>query len=107
MVLVWYVHHIGRSLRVAALIELVGTDTRKLLDELYLDHGAAPKFERPTVCAQRSGVITQIDHKVLVRTAEAGECVLTLLPALGEFVPAGAPLFEISGDIERLDVLLR
>ena len=32
MVLVWYVHHIGRSLRVAALIELVGTDTRKLLD---------------------------------------------------------------------------
>ena len=29
MVLVWYVNHIGRSLRVSALIELVGTDTRK------------------------------------------------------------------------------
>lgn len=103
MVLVWYVHHIGRSLRVAALIELVGKDTRKLLDELYVDHGRAPSFERPTVCARRSGVITQIDHKALVRTAAAGECVLTLLPALGEFVPAGAPLLEISGKVERLD----
>jgi uncharacterized membrane protein len=31
--LVLYVHHIGRSLRVSALIELVGNDTRRLLDE--------------------------------------------------------------------------
>src|SRR5688500_18228934 len=117
MVLVWYVHHIGRSLRVAALIELVGTDTRKLLDELYVDHGAALSFERPTICARRSGVITRIDHKTLVRTAAASECVLTLVrpaaacgralplgPALGELVPAGAPLFEIAGKVERLDV---
>lgn len=37
MVLVWYVHQIGRLLRVAALIELVGTDTRKVLDEVYAD----------------------------------------------------------------------
>ena len=28
-VLVMYVHHIGRSLRVSALIELVGRDTRR------------------------------------------------------------------------------
>ena len=34
-VLVIYVHHIGRSLRVSALIELVGKDTRRLLDEAY------------------------------------------------------------------------
>lgn len=104
MVLVWYVHHIGRSLRVSALIELVGTDTRKLLDALYTDHGATPRWQRRTVCAPRSGVIKQIDHKTLVEVAESGSCVLNLLPALGEFVPAGAPLFEISGEGERLDV---
>ena len=34
-VLVIYVHHIGQSLRVASLIELVGTDTRGLIDEHY------------------------------------------------------------------------
>ena len=35
--LVLYVDHIGRSLRVSALIELVGTDTRRLLDEQFPD----------------------------------------------------------------------
>jgi uncharacterized membrane protein len=103
MVLVWYVDHIGRSLRVSALIELVGTDTRKLLDALYIDHGVPPRFQRPTICAARSGVITQIDHQALVQIAQAGNCVLKLVPALGEFVPAGAALFEISGEIERVD----
>ena len=103
MVLVWYVHHIGRSLRVSALIELVGTDTRKLLDAIYTDHGAPPRLQRSAVCAPRSGVITHIDHEALVQIATSGDCVLTLLPALGEFVPAGAQLFEVSGAIERLD----
>ncbi len=103
MVLVWYVHHIGRSLRVSALIELVGTATRELLDSTYADHGATPRFERPTICIPRSGVITHIDHETLVRIAAAGDCVLTLVPALGEFVPAGAPLFESSADTSRLD----
>src|SRR5689334_18865773 len=37
VVLVLYIHHIGRSLRVSALIELVGSDTRKLLDRAYPD----------------------------------------------------------------------
>src|SRR5215207_6312310 len=44
VVLVLYVHHIGQSLRVSALIELVGSDTRRLLDEQYpsADDGGVP-----------------------------------------------------------------
>lgn len=103
MVLVWYVNHIGRKLRVSALIELVGTDTRRLLDTLYPDVGPPRRFERPTICAPRSGVITKIDYSALVRIAEKSHSVLTLEHALGEFVPAGAPLFEIEGSPERLD----
>lgn len=41
-VLVIYVHHIGQALRVSALIELVGDDTRKLLDRRYPDTGQPP-----------------------------------------------------------------
>ena len=104
MVLVWYVNHIGRSLRVSALIELVGTDTRKLLDTNYADEGASPQFERPTLQAPRSGVVTRVNYSGLVRIAKAGNCVLTLRPALGEFVPAGAPLFEIAGADDRINV---
>ena len=72
-----------------------GTDTRKLLDRLYAIQVPTPRLERPTICAPHFGVIIQIDHQALVRIAEAGNCVLALKPALGEFVPAGAPLFEI------------
>lgn len=104
MVLVWYVHHIGRSLRVSALIELVGTATRETLDAVYTDHGAAPEFERPTIRMPRSGVITRIDHEALVRIAAASHGILTLVPALGEFVPAGGALFESSVDVDRIDV---
>jgi len=103
MVLVWYVHHIGRALRVSALIELVGNDTRKLLHQMYADVGATHS-DGSTIPAATSGVIIRIDHDKLVRVAKAGGCVLTLRPALGEFVPAGAPLFEVTGNRERLDV---
>ena len=103
MVLVWYVNHIGRALRVSALIELVGDDTRKLLDKFYPEPGAT-ESGGSTIPSPQSGVIIRIDHDKLVRVAKAGGCVLTLRPALGEFVPAGAPLFEITGNRARLDV---
>src|SRR6188768_3677855 len=40
--LVLYVDHIGRSLRVSSLIELVGDDTRRLLDEQFPETLAGP-----------------------------------------------------------------
>jgi len=103
MVLVWYVNHIGRKLRVSALIELVGMDTRALVDEFYEKPSTTQSPDRLTICVPTSGVITQINHGALVRIAQKSNCVLTLKPALGEFVPAGAPLFEITGESEQLD----
>ncbi len=55
MVLVWYVDHIGRALRVSALIELVGEDTRKLIDKLHEDH--RPATDPSTILAPHSGVV--------------------------------------------------
>src|SRR4051812_46005788 len=43
VLLVVYVHHIGQSLRVSALIELVGDRTRKLVDDRYPERLAAAK----------------------------------------------------------------
>lgn len=101
-VLVLYVHHIGQSLRVASLIELVGRDTRKLLDGLYPDHGDGPQPEPGTVVASKSGVVSHIEHERLVEAAQEAGCVLEMVPALGEFVPAGAPLFTVDGDATDL-----
>ena len=105
-VLVMYVHHIGQALRVSALIELVGKDTRKLLDRVYADKGDAADLELGSdhvIMAPESGVITTIGHDSLVEEAQGAGCVLELVPALGEFVPAGAPLFLVHGDNSRLE----
>lgn len=103
-ILIVYVHHIGQSLRVSSLIELVGKQTRRLLDEVYADQGAAPDDGgRVLLRAPKSGVITVIGYDHLVREASRSGCVLELLPALGEFVPAGSPLFEVHGTPVGLD----
>jgi uncharacterized membrane protein len=81
--LVIYVHHIGQSLRVSALIELVGRP-------LPLDPEAPH-----VVAARKSGVVTAIGTDALVEEAERADCVLELVPGLGAFVPAGGPLFIV------------
>ena len=98
--LVIYVHHIGQALRVSALIELVGHDTRKLLDRRYPEAGRPPPIdpEAPRVVpARKSGVVTMIGTQALVAEAERADCVLELVPGLGAFVPAGGPLFIVHG----------
>ena len=105
-VLVLYVHHIGQSLRVSSLIELVGKDTRKLIERKYpgqvSDDEPEPGSPR-VVRAEKSGVITAIGLDGLVEEAERADCVLELVPALGEFVPAEAPLFRVHGEPDGLD----
>ena len=105
-VLVLYVHHIGQSLRVSALIELVGADTRKLLDRLYPSTSGARQSQSstdPVIRARKSGVIVKIGHAELVEEARRADCTLELVPALGLFVPADAELFRIHGDAHGLD----
>lgn len=98
-VLVIYVHHIGQALRVASLIELVGKDTRELLERYYPDHsGDAATATGSAVLAPKSGVVSHIDHDALVEIGRRADTTLTMVPALGEFVPAGAPLFELDPD---------
>jgi uncharacterized membrane protein len=98
-VLIIYVHHIGKSLRVSSLIELVGKQTRKLLDELYSERGSGPDDGgRHLIRAPKSGVVVVVRIENLVREAARAGCMLELLVPLGEFVPAGAPLFEVHTD---------
>ena len=83
-----------------------GKETRKLIDRKYPDQGPSPEHEpgAPTVVsARKSGVVTKIGSDDLVEEARRVDCVLELVPALGEFVPAGAPLFQVHGEPNDLD----
>jgi uncharacterized membrane protein len=105
-VLVVYVQHIGQALRVSALIELVGKDTRALLDRVYPDKGEMlvddPHGSR-VVRARQSGVVIGVGCEQLVEEARRANCTLELVPAIGEFVPADAPLFRVNGEPLGLD----
>jgi uncharacterized membrane protein len=95
--LVVYVTHIGRSLRVSSLIELVGNDTRRLLDERYPEPVQSADDDPHAILARKSAVVTGFDRDRLVRLAVEEGCVLHVLVPLGSFVPAGAPLVRVEG----------
>jgi uncharacterized membrane protein len=95
--LVLYVNHIGRSLRVSALIELVGRDTRSILDKWYPDHLGAVEEDPRVIVATKSGVVNEIDRDGLIELAIEADCVLHIVSPVGGFVPAGAPLIRIVG----------
>jgi uncharacterized membrane protein len=98
VVLVLYVNHTAQSLRVGALIGRVADATRDEVDRLY---PAAPESdEDPSVVAAPDyGVVTKLAHHMLVDIAEKADCVLELVPAMGDFVPRGGPLFRVQGSL--------
>ena len=99
-VLVVYVHHIGQALRVSALIELVGDETRSLLNRRYPDKGPAldPELDSvPVVRARESGVITGIGYEQLVEEGRRADCLLELVPASASSFLRVAPFYACAG----------
>jgi uncharacterized membrane protein len=103
--LVLYVHHAGQTLRVAGLIDLVGDHLHEELHRVYpADPGAQADLDPQVITAPGSGVVVRFDVRGLVVAATAADCTLRLVPAMGDFVCAGAPLLLVdAGDGTRLD----
>lgn len=100
--LVWYLNHIGQSLRVAALVGWVADDTIKTLGHIYPDPGPVPDLGPELIAAPRGGVVFMIDHDRLVALAERSDCCLELLWPVGDFVPTGAAFIRVHGEPARL-----
>lgn len=94
--LVLFVNHIAQSMRVGGLVGLVGDETRRQVDRLHpIAHEPAPDSQ--VVLAPTHGVVASLHHRTLVALATQSDCVLELVPAMGDFVPSGAPLFRVHG----------
>ncbi|MGK5111809.1 MULTISPECIES: DUF2254 domain-containing protein [unclassified Geodermatophilus] len=96
--LILFVHHSGQTMRATGLIDLVGDRTRDLIESSF------PAVPRPAqgagadpdvVPAREPGSIVRIDRAGLVAAARRADCVLELVPVVGDFVPGGAPLFRV------------
>ena len=103
--LLLYIHHIGQSMRVAGLIDLVGDDLHDELDSRYGEPlaGEAGAPAPGVIPARQPGVVCGVDRERLVALAAAANCRLELVPMMGDFVPSGAPLIQVEGNDGRLD----
>jgi uncharacterized membrane protein len=105
--LILYAHHAGQSMRVGGVIDLVGDETREMVKEIYPDPGAPlPDVAGADVIAtSNGGVVYKIEYEALVDRARRADVSLELVPAMGDFVPSGAPLFRVRGgqadDLDR------
>jgi uncharacterized membrane protein len=107
-----YIHQVSQSLRVAGIIDLVGDETRAQLERRFpADPEAEPSRDGASdlgvVCADDSGVVEQIHYDALVEAARAADSCIELVPAMGDFVPTGAPLARAEGGVALEDAVRR
>src|SRR5688500_4777644 len=77
--LILYVHHAGHSLRVAALVDLVGDHLREQIDAVYPSLGSGdPRVTTGMAAAPGPGVVTQIGITALVEAARERDCELEM-----------------------------
>ncbi|MCW2608818.1 MAG: conserved rane protein of unknown function [Cryptosporangiaceae bacterium] len=94
--LLLYVNHASDALRVAGLIDLVGDEVRRNVDRAYPAPPDRPAVaDDPLVYSPEPGVLVDWDVDGLVEVARRAGCTLDLLPARGDFVPAGGPLLRV------------
>lgn len=103
VVFLFYIHHIAQSIRAATIITRIGDDTRELLEQRHPADADPAELALPTgtgheVASVSLGVVREVDDAVLRRLAEKHGCVVCVIPSMGAFVPAGAPLVRVFGD---------
>jgi uncharacterized membrane protein len=110
---VQYIHHIATSIQVSAVIATIADETRKTLERRFPTGSAQPPDDDLLVApdvpasamipARSSGVVTAVQEDRLVRLASEAGVLLRSQVRLGDYVPEGAPLFEVVGDPGDLD----
>jgi uncharacterized membrane protein len=96
--LILFVHHSGQTMRATGLIDLVGDRTRDLIASSFPAEPPAatgPDADPDVVPAREPGSVIRVDRAGLVAAARRADCVLELVPVVGDFVPGGAPLFRV------------
>jgi uncharacterized membrane protein len=104
---VYYVNHIAQSIRVVNIIEAVAAESRTVIDQIYPADGDddAVSAEPPTLSGvreliklpRRGGVVAGLDVAGLVGIARRHDCVLRLVPDMGDYVAEGAVVIEVYG----------
>ena len=102
-----FVDSMGKSLRPSAALQKVAHAGREVIRDVYPRqlHEAESLLPKPVITSngnqhrvvlnETDGVILAFDRKGLVTLAERSNCLIELIPEVGDFTAAGDPLFRI------------
>jgi uncharacterized membrane protein len=114
IVFFWFVHHVGSALRPVALLQKLADAGRRVVNEVYptlLGHSGSqqrksdtlPEPSRVIEHAGASGTFLAFGPAELVEAARRADCVIALIPQVGDFVARGDPLFRIHPADREID----
>jgi uncharacterized membrane protein len=113
-VFLYMIDHVGKALRPSGALWAVASKGRAVIDSVYPRRladlpkpaqGPAPGLDAGptrTILNPRDGVVLAFDIRGLVSLAQRTDCVIELVPQVGDFVAAGDPLFRLYQGGEKL-----
>lgn len=99
-----YISHVANLIRVATIIAEIGHESREHFTHRYPadqpPSGPAPELPVlvSTPGSPEPGVLVAVNTAALTDLAADSGCVVVMVPRIGDFTPAGAPLFAIHAD---------
>ncbi|MGO9114620.1 MAG: DUF2254 domain-containing protein [Thermoguttaceae bacterium] len=106
-VFLFLIDHVGKWLRPSGALRAVALIGRKVIESVYPKRlGELPERTQQTTAildskltrtipSRRSGVVLATDIRGLVSLASRANCIIEVVPQVGDFVAAGDPLFRI------------
>lgn len=101
-----FAHHIAHLIRVGSLADTVATDTRAAIDRV-MPHpvtrqaDGSPTISPPeaaqsqVIVTTTSGSLVYVNELALLRAAHKMNGMIEVVPAIGDYLPEGAPLFRV------------
>lgn len=102
-----YLNHIAQAIQVSHILRRIAREAGSVLDRL--DREPPPQLgdvfdgsnpSATVVWRGEAGVLSYVDERALARLGARADCVLRVRPAVGDFIPSGAPILDVFGTPE-------
>jgi len=108
---VHYIDHMAQSIRVSTIIQSIGDETRAAIERLFPDADDGSENTPAPLDAGgcrvswqgRPGVVIDVDIEHVAMIARRAGVLVAVAPIVGDFLPKGAPAFEVSSQLEADD----
>lgn len=104
----YLIDHVGKELRPSGVLKGIGAAGRKVIESVYprllVELPETPraalnvldeKSEPVTIASPKGGAVLAFDAKGLASLARNADCLIEMVPQVGDFVGVGDPLFRV------------